>query len=106
MERLLKEERLYLILDLDQTILHATDQPVDLDSFANPEEVHHFTMNSDSHGFQNWHVKVRICRKSRGPLQFEQAQREAQNTIYVSHKVLGEESNLLTKNSSSGSQRE
>jgi RNA polymerase II subunit A-like phosphatase len=55
-DRLLREERLYLILDLDQTILHATDQPINVEDYAAPHEIHHFTMNE---GNQSWHVKVR-----------------------------------------------
>lgn len=59
--RLLDEERLYLILDLDQTILHATYHPVDFEEYEHPEEIHHFQMNS-GYGLQDWYVKVVFVR--------------------------------------------
>lgn len=57
-DRLLQSQKLYLVLDLDMTILHATEEPVDLDEYDSPEHLYHFTMKSGGNGIQNWHVKV------------------------------------------------
>ncbi|KTW29040.1 protein serine/threonine phosphatase [Pneumocystis jirovecii RU7] len=68
MERLLKEMKLSLIVDLDQTILHATVDPIVGEWLSNPSSKHYlavqdvqkFCLKENNSGIGNWYyVKMR-----------------------------------------------